>query len=54
LEPIAVVGSCFIPALFVHGESDTFIGSHHSHELCVCRPFAHAHRTRACTHTARR
>ncbi|ELR20464.1 abnormal long morphology protein [Acanthamoeba castellanii str. Neff] len=33
LEPIAVVGSCFIPALFVHGESDTFIGSHHSHEL---------------------
>ena len=33
LEPIAVVGSCFIPALFVHGESDTFIGPHHSHEL---------------------
>jgi len=33
LEPLSAVGNCFMPALFAHGESDTFIGPHHSHEL---------------------
>jgi len=33
LEPIVAAESCFIPALFVHGESDTFIPAHHSKEL---------------------
>jgi len=33
LEPIEAARTCFVPVLFAHGESDTFIGVHHSQEI---------------------
>eukprot|EP01087_Luapelamoeba_hula_P017630 TRINITY_DN5574_c0_g1_i1.p1 TRINITY_DN5574_c0_g1~~TRINITY_DN5574_c0_g1_i1.p1 ORF type:complete len:413 (-),score=64.95 TRINITY_DN5574_c0_g1_i1:84-1283(-) len=33
LEPVVAAEGCFIHVLFVHGESDTFIGVHHAKEL---------------------
>eukprot|EP01089_Gocevia_fonbrunei_P020454 TRINITY_DN7637_c0_g1_i1.p1 TRINITY_DN7637_c0_g1~~TRINITY_DN7637_c0_g1_i1.p1 ORF type:complete len:389 (+),score=57.68 TRINITY_DN7637_c0_g1_i1:139-1305(+) len=33
LAPIEHAHSCFIPSLFAHGKSDTFIPSHHSQQL---------------------
>eukprot|EP01098_Paradermamoeba_levis_P001572 TRINITY_DN1183_c0_g1_i5.p1 TRINITY_DN1183_c0_g1~~TRINITY_DN1183_c0_g1_i5.p1 ORF type:complete len:372 (-),score=96.68 TRINITY_DN1183_c0_g1_i5:140-1255(-) len=32
-EPIKYAGTCFIPALFAHGEGDTFIQPHHSKQI---------------------
>ena len=34
ISPISVAESCFIPALFIAAESDTFIAPHHSQQLC--------------------
>lgn len=33
VSPIAHVGSCFVPALFLHGAQDDFILPHHSEDL---------------------
>mmetsp|Transcript_72772 Transcript_72772/g.131073 ORF Transcript_72772/g.131073 Transcript_72772/m.131073 type:complete len:493 (+) Transcript_72772:458-1936(+) len=33
VSPQAHVGSCFVPALFLHGEEDTFVLPHHSEKL---------------------
>lgn len=33
LNPIQNLGECFIPALFAHGEQDTFILPHHSQRM---------------------
>ena len=34
ISPISSVENCFIPALFIAAESDTFIAPHHSQRLC--------------------
>jgi len=33
LEVVSVARECFVPALFVHGQSDIFVRPHHSEEL---------------------
>lgn len=33
LKPENVVGNCFVPALFAHGEGDDFVKIHHTEKL---------------------
>jgi predicted alpha/beta-fold hydrolase len=38
LQPVAVVPTMRVPALFIHAEDDTLIGVHHVEKLVKARP----------------